>query len=96
MTIRAIVLAAPLVLAGWVGVLAGVTLASNRAPAVLVPFPTVAFLAKLPPGTAILERNSFSVTLAHSEPGLAKMLYSAGARLVLPAGLQGCAPAESA
>ena len=80
------------VLVGWLAVLAGVTLGTDRAPAALVMWPDRAFMAALPPDAAIVARSPVSVTLAGTAPEFAKRLYHAGALLVLPAGLQGCAP----
>ena len=77
---------------GWLALLAGVMATTDRAPAALVLFPDTAFLAALPPDSAIIAQSALSVTLAGTEPDLTARLYAAGARLVLPAGLQGCAP----
>ncbi len=38
----------------------------------------------------ILSRTSLSLTVQGDLPGLAQILYSTGATLVLPAGLPGC------
>ena len=84
-------LAVPAVLAGWIGVLAGVMALSDAAPAALVLFPSRAFLASLPPEAAILSQSPVSVTIA-AAPGITPALYRAGAHLVLPAGLKGCSP----
>lgn len=91
MTIRA-ALWLLLIPAGWIGLLAGVMLASDVAPAALVVLPSDAFLAGLPKGVAILSSTPVSVTLTSEAPGLAATLYTSGAWLVLPAGLAGCAP----
>lgn len=76
----------------WLGLLAGVMAVSDAAPAALVPLPSDRFLADLPATISIVSRGPVSVTLASDSPGLAAALYAAGARLVLPAGLPGCAP----
>ena len=89
------VLALAAVLLGWLGLLAGVTLVSGAAPAVLVILPDADFLAALPEGVAITSRGALSVTLAGEGGDLARALCAAGARLVLPAGLLGCAPLTS-
>lgn len=83
------------VIMGWVAVLATVMLLSDGAPAALVMFPDTAFLAGLPEGIAITGQNAISVTLTGQTPDIARVLYHAGATLVLPAGLLGCAPLTS-
>lgn len=88
MTIRA---ALPLVLLGWLSVLAGVGLIPGAAPAALVLWPEPEVLAALPQDMRILSANGWSVTLA-ADPAT---LYALGARIVLPAGLSGCAPLET-
>ncbi|WP_370399138.1 hypothetical protein [Sulfitobacter sp. JB4-11] len=80
------------VLIGWLAVLAGVMVLSDRAPAALVVMPDATFLANLPEDVAITSRTMASVTLIGSEGDFAARLYQAGARLVLPSGLRGCAP----
>ncbi|MFC4668313.1 hypothetical protein ACFO5X_07080 [Seohaeicola nanhaiensis] len=91
MTIR-VALWLLLVPVGWLGLLAGVMLVSDVAPAALVMLPSDDFLADLPQGVAILSSTPVSVTLTSEAPGLAAALYASGAWLVLPAGLAGCAP----
>lgn len=90
MTIKAALLAIPLLLMGWVGVLAGLTLLSDDAPAALVLFPSQDFLAQMPEGAAMLAATPISVTLASDNSNFALQLYKNGAWLVLPAGLRGC------
>ena len=90
MTIRCL-LSAIAVGTGWIAVLAAVMVMSDDAPAALVLFPDGAFLAALPDDVSITGRNAISVTLT----GDAATLYRAGAWLVLPAGLLGCAPLTS-
>ena len=80
---------------GWLAVLAGVMFLSNDAPAALVMFPDTAFMAALPEGVAITGQTAISVTLTSETPYIARALYNAGATLVLPAGLLGCAPLTS-
>ena len=91
MTIKRFLLALPLVLAGWIAVMALVMRFSGEAPAAVVPWPTRHFLHELPSQAAIIEVNGLAVTFAN-RPGLARDLYAAGAWLVLPAGLAGCLP----
>lgn len=91
MTIR-VLLCVGAIFCGWVAVLAGVMLTSDRAPAALVMMPDAAFLTNLPEGVAITAQNAVSVTVIGSEEGFAASLYRAGAWLVLPSGLRGCAP----
>ena len=90
--ITKIILTAFAVVIGWVTVLAGVMFVSDSAPAALVMLPDSAFLNDLPQGVSILSQNAISVTLISDMDGLGKALYRAGAILVLPAGLLGCAP----
>jgi hypothetical protein len=80
---------------GWIGLLAAMMLLSDDAPAALVLFPDSALMRDLPPGVSILSRNAFSVTLSGEAGDFAQSLYRAGAKLVLPAGLLGCAPLTS-
>jgi hypothetical protein len=94
MTISRSALTLPLALAlaalGWLATLAAISLASDDAPALIVPFPSASLLGKLPAGAAIVRLDDWSVTLASNETGFARALYAAGAMLVLPSGLQGC------
>ena len=87
--ITRLLLALPLVTAGWIGILAGVMLLGGPAPAAMVILPGPAFLEHLPPGVSIVARGPYSVTL-RGEADLVGALYAAGATLVLPAGLTGC------
>ena len=80
---------------GWVAVLAGVMYVTDAAPAAVVMFPDAGFLSGLPEGVAITGRNAISVTLTGGADGITRALYQAGATLVLPAGLLGCAPLTS-
>ncbi|MGJ8627999.1 MAG: hypothetical protein ACSHXB_13655 [Sulfitobacter sp.] len=83
------------VVIGWIAVLAGVMVVTDVAPAALVMFPGTAFLNDLPEGVAILSQNAVSVTLISEMDGFGAALYRAGAIVVLPAGLLGCAPLTS-
>lgn len=80
----------PLVLIGWIAVLAGTMLLSNDAPGAFVLFPAEDFVARLPEGTSILAHDAISITVSGDIDHLTQKLYGAGARLVLPAGLAGC------
>ncbi len=80
---------------GWIAVLAGAMVLTDAAPAALVMFPDPALLAALPDGVAITGKTAISVTLTSDGMGLTHLLYDAGALLVLPAGLLGCAPSVS-
>ncbi len=90
-TIRRGLLALPIVLVAWVGVMALVMRVSDAAPAAVVPMPSARLMVSLPDEAAIVDHGRMSVTFAN-RPGLAADLYAAGARLVLPAGLVGCLP----
>lgn len=92
MTIRSIIVGVGLLLIAWVGLLAGVMVATDAAPAALVPMPSGSFLTALPESVAIVSRTAVSVTLVSDTPRLTSLLYASGAWLVLPAGLAGCAP----
>ena len=87
--------AVPLVLFGWVTVMAGVMRFSDAAPAAVVPFPRANLLAGLPKDVSILGLNQNALIVAN-RPGLTKALYEAGALIVLPAGLKGCLPLTKA
>jgi len=93
--ITKIVLSSLGVIAGWIAILATVMVLSDDSPAALVMFPDAAFLAGLPDGISITSQNAISVTLTSQTPDIARVLYHAGATLVLPAGLLGCAPLTS-
>lgn len=84
-------LAVPLVVTGWLAVLATVMRLGGDAPAALVMLPPEGFIATLPDGVAIVSRGRFSVTVQGGE-GLVATLYTLGAPLVLPVGLTGCLP----
>ncbi|PSL19343.1 hypothetical protein [Shimia abyssi] len=92
MTIRALLLALPLLFLGWVSVLLSVAVLSDAAPALVVLFPSNAFLADLPANVAVLGSAPSTITLASETENFALSLYQSGARLVLPAGLPGCLP----
>ncbi|MEM7718124.1 MAG: hypothetical protein AAF222_02905 [Pseudomonadota bacterium] len=91
MTINRILLALPLVIVGWIAVMVLVMRFSATAPAAVVIWPTKSFMHNLPTQAPIIDVNGLAVTFAN-RPDLAKQLYSAGAWIVLPAGLTGCLP----
>ena len=91
MIIKRILMAIPLVLVGWIAVMALVMRFSDAAPAAVVVFPSERLMAELPEGAAILGLNPVALTLAN-DAGLTAALYDRGAWLVLPAGLTGCLP----
>ena len=92
MTIRAVFMAFPIVLMGWIGVLTVVAYVGDGAPAYVVLFPAQNFLENIPESSSILATSIASVTLTSDETGFARALYQSGAWLVLPAGLPGCLP----
>jgi hypothetical protein len=84
-------IAVPLVLAGWLAVLALVARLGGEAPALLVLFPPDGLIAALPAGVAVVDAGPVSLTLSGGGD-LAGQLYRLGAPLVLPAGLESCLP----
>lgn len=90
--IRRLLLALPLLLVGWIGTLALVMRLGGDAPAAFVPFPPAGLIAALPEDVAVTGRSPVSLTLQSEAPDLAAKLYTAGAWLVLPAGLEACIP----
>ena len=91
MIIKRLLIGLPLVVIGWIGILAGVMGATGQAPAALVILPPADLLDHLPAGTAVVSIGPYSVTLRGGDD-LVTTLYQAGAKLVLPAGLTGCLP----
>ena len=92
MTIKGLMTAIPLLLAGWLGTLSIVAIATDEAPSYVVLLPSQDLWRNLPQEVAIVSATSFSVTLASEKSGFARELYRQGARIVLPAGLPGCKP----
>ncbi|WP_368185974.1 hypothetical protein [Aestuariibius sp. HNIBRBA575] len=92
MTIKTWVTSVTFVLVGWITLQLGVMYFSDAAPGAMVLFPDHDFISRLPAQTAIVDMGGFWITLASDEPNLGKNLYSAGALIVLPAGLPGCVP----
>lgn len=90
--IRRIIFAVPILLVGWIVVLAVVMRLGGEAPGAFVPLPSQSFIASLPEDVAITSRSAISVTLRGDTAELPKRLYAAGAYLVLPAGLEACIP----
>lgn len=86
----------PVVLIGWIGLLALVMRLTDAAPSALVLLPPAGFAASLPVGVAITARGPFSLTVRAERPDLVAQLYALGAPLVLPAGLAGCLPQTGA
>lgn len=87
-----LILALPLLLIGWILVLAVVMRMGGEAPGAFVPWPSAAFISHLPDDVSITSRSAISVTLRGNEADLTQRLYAAGAVLVLPAGLEACIP----
>lgn len=92
MTIRQVLLAIPLLALGWLGTLLVVSVSTDVAPGYVVLFPTHEFYSRLEPDFSILAVGRMSVTVTAKTPRIAARLYSAGAWIVLPAGLPGCLP----
>jgi hypothetical protein len=87
--VRHLLLGVPLLLLGWLAVLALVLRLGGPAPAALVVWPPEGFLNALPREVSVTSRNVLGLT-ARGGPDLVAELYAAGAPLVLPAGLAGC------
>jgi hypothetical protein len=88
-----LVVAAPLVLALWVAVLAGVTLLQpgGRAVAVFVPGgPEAALGAVVAAGGSILEIRSVAVIAIADDPGFVRRLYQQGPVIVVATRGAGC------
>lgn len=77
---------------GWLALLASVMLLSNDAPAALVPLATAHFIGALPDHISITDTTALGTVLVSEDAGFVAQLYEAGAIVVLPAGLMGCAP----
>ncbi|MDW3180861.1 hypothetical protein [Roseobacter sp.] len=77
---------------GWLALLASVMLLSNDAPAALVPLATAHFIDALPDHVSITDTTALGTVLVSEDAGFVAQLYEAGAIVVLPAGLMGCAP----
>ncbi|KRS14654.1 hypothetical protein XM53_02840 [Roseovarius atlanticus] len=92
MTIRRWALALACVVAGWIGTLMLVMVATDAAPGAIVLFPEEDFVANLPRGAAVVGGGGACVAVRSDAPGLGLALYRAGGRVVLPAGLPGCLP----
>ncbi len=90
--LKRLLIALPVVLIGWIAILALVMWLGGDAPAAFVPFPPDGFVDALPSGTAITGRSPISLTLRSESENLPAELYRAGAWLVLPAGLEACIP----
>lgn len=91
--LRRWLIALPLVVAGWIALLALVMRLGGEAPGALVMFPPEGLIGALPAGVAVVSAGPLSVTLQGGE-GLVEILYRLGAPLVLPAGLTGCLPQD--
>jgi hypothetical protein len=89
---RPFLIALPVIIIAWIGLLATIMRLSGQAPAAIVILPPAKFLANLPAGIAVTSRGPFSITLTSTDSNLTAALYAAGAPLVLPAGLTGCLP----
>ena len=90
--LRSIAIAVPVLVASWLALLALILRLGGAAPAVLVPFPPDGLLAALGPDVQVSAVSAISITLRSDTPDLVARLYAAGARLVLPAGLERCIP----
>ena len=94
-TIRRTALGLGVVFLGWIAVMAMVMRLSDAAPAAVVLFPSPQLIAQLPDETAILGLSRTRLTVQNTS-NMTSALYTAGAWLVLPAGLTGCLPLTKA
>lgn len=92
---KRLLIALPLVLLGWVAIMALVMRFSDAAPAAVALFPPPGFVENLPPDASVISKGSFYITISGDVPSMGAALYAAGAWLVLPAGLTGCLPLPS-
>jgi hypothetical protein len=92
MTIKRWVLALLCVVAGWIGTLMLVMVATDAAPGAIVLFPGDDFVASLPDAAAVVGGGGAWLAVRSDMTGLGVALYRAGGRVVLPAGLPGCLP----
>ncbi len=90
--LKRVLIAIPIVLVGWIAILALVMRLGGEATAAFVPLPPSDFITALPDGIAITGRSAISLTLRSETENLPSQLYEAGAWLVLPAGLEACIP----
>ncbi|MEX3015958.1 hypothetical protein [Gymnodinialimonas hymeniacidonis] len=90
--LKRILIALPVVLIGWIAILALVMRLGGEAPAAFVPFPPAGLISALPENVTITGRSPISLTLRSEADNLPAQLYEAGAYLVLPAGLEACIP----
>lgn len=78
--------------AGWLAVLTVVMFVPHSAPAALVPAASSGFASALPDHISIIDTTPLGTVLASDDKDFVRQLYQAGALIVLPAGLAGCAP----
>lgn len=69
---------------------------SDEAPGAIVLFPPKGFISAMPREIALVGAGPNWIALRSDNRQLGRKLYSAGARLVLPAGLPGCLPLPDA
>lgn len=95
MTIKTWVLSFLSVVVGWFGLQLAVMYFTDAAPGAVVLFPNAGFVSGLPADFAVVGTGSNWVAIRSDQPNLGKTLYTAGAWIVLPAGLPGCFPLSS-
>ena len=96
MTIRSSALSFGAVVIGWFALQMMVMRFTDAAPGAIVLFPADNFVTQLPDNIAVVSAGSNWVSVRSDTPDLAQKLYSAGAWIVLPAGLPGCLPLSRA
>ena len=83
------------VFCGWLGTLALVMFFTDAAPGAIVVIPPENFASTLSGDIAVVGGGKFWIAVRSDAPDLGRVLYRAGALLVLPAGLPGCLPLPS-
>lgn len=92
MTIRSWVFSFALVILGWFALQIVVMLFTDAAPGAIALFPASDFIARLPDDVSVVGTSANWISVRSDAADLGSNLYSAGALIVLPAGLPGCLP----
>jgi len=90
--VRIVAPALAIIATAWVATLTMPLALGVTPPAILVVLPREGLLAALGPGVRVLSDHPLGLILQSDDPRFAPALWRAGARVLLPAGLSGCAP----